>query len=64
MHLQQHRPDRSPDNSIEETRQYIRAFDRLAETTTARELYDQMLSLYPDRINPGMLWASARAVKG
>ncbi len=49
---------------IEETRQYIRAFDRLAETTTARELYDQMLSLYPDRINPGRLWASARAVKG
>jgi len=34
---------------IEETRQYIRDFDRLAQTTTARELYDQMLSLYPDR---------------
>src|SRR5713226_5210578 len=34
---------------IEETRQYIRDFDRAAETTTtARELYDQMLSLYPD----------------
>jgi glyoxylase-like metal-dependent hydrolase (beta-lactamase superfamily II) len=50
---------------IEETRQYIRAFDRLAETTTtARELYDQMLSLYPDRVNPSILWASARAVKG
>ena len=50
---------------IEETRQYIRAFDRLAETTTtARELYDEMLELYPDRINPGRLWASARAVKG
>jgi len=50
---------------IEETRQYIRAFDRLAETTTtARELYDQMLSLYPDRVNPGALWASARAIKG
>jgi glyoxylase-like metal-dependent hydrolase (beta-lactamase superfamily II) len=49
---------------IEETRQYIRAFDRLVETTTtARELYDQMLSLYPDRVNPGMLWASARALK-
>jgi glyoxylase-like metal-dependent hydrolase (beta-lactamase superfamily II) len=31
---------------IEETRQYIRDFDRLAQTTTARELYDQMLSLY------------------
>ena len=50
---------------IEETRQYIREFDRLAQTTTtARELYDQMLSLYPERINPGRLWASARAVKG
>jgi glyoxylase-like metal-dependent hydrolase (beta-lactamase superfamily II) len=50
---------------IEETRQYIRAFDRIAETTTtARELYDQMLSLYPDRVNPGALWASSRAIKG
>ncbi len=49
---------------IEETRQYIRAFDRVAETTTtARELYDQMLSLYPDRVNPGALWTSARALK-
>ena len=50
---------------IEETRQYIRAFDRVVETTTtARELYDQMLSLYPDRVNPGALWTSARAIKG
>lgn len=50
---------------IEETRQYIRDFDRVAETTTtARELYDQMLERYPDRVNPRMLWTSARAVKG
>ncbi len=50
---------------IEETQQYIRDFDRIAgTTTTARELYDQMLSLYPDRVNPGALWWSARAVKG
>jgi glyoxylase-like metal-dependent hydrolase (beta-lactamase superfamily II) len=50
---------------IEETRQYIRDFDRLAESTaTARELYDGMLELYPDRANPGALWGSARAVKG
>jgi glyoxylase-like metal-dependent hydrolase (beta-lactamase superfamily II) len=51
---------------IEETRQYIRDFDRLAETTTTtRELYDKMLELYPDRLNPGLaLWMSARAVKG
>ena len=50
---------------IEETRQYIRDFDRLAgTTTTARELYDRMLELYPDRVNPGFaLWLSARAVK-
>jgi len=30
---------------------------------TARELYDQMLELYPKRVNPGALWMSARAVK-
>ena len=48
---------------IEETRQYIRDFDRLAgTTTTARELYDRMLELYPDRANPGALWGSAHAV--
>jgi glyoxylase-like metal-dependent hydrolase (beta-lactamase superfamily II) len=50
---------------IEQTRQYIRDFDRLVTTTTnAQELYDKMLALYPDRINPGWaLWSSARAVK-
>jgi glyoxylase-like metal-dependent hydrolase (beta-lactamase superfamily II) len=49
---------------IEETRQYIRDFERLAEaTTTARELYDKMLALYPNRANPGSLWGSARSVK-
>ena len=46
---------------IEETRQSIRDFDRIAETTTtARELFDKMLEIYPDRINPGSLWSSAR----
>ena len=50
---------------IEETRQYIRDFDRLAETTkTAQDLYDRMLALYPQRVNPGWaLWSSARAAK-
>jgi glyoxylase-like metal-dependent hydrolase (beta-lactamase superfamily II) len=50
---------------IEETRQYIRDFDRLAEmTTTAQELYDKMVEIYPNRVNPGWaLWSSARAVK-
>ena len=37
---------------IAETRQYLRDFNRLdAATTTARELYDAMLELYPDRVN-------------
>ena len=60
------RPD-NEDNPriIEETRQYIRDFDRIAETTTtAQELYDKMLEIYPNRVNPGWaLWSSARAVK-
>jgi len=47
-----------------ETRKYIRDFERIAiQATTARELYDQMLKLYPDWGNPGALWTSARAVK-
>src|SRR5271154_73509 len=46
---------------IEETRQYTRDFDRLAGmTSTARELYDKMLEIYPNRANPGSLWGSAR----
>jgi hypothetical protein len=49
---------------VEETRQYIRDFDRVVKAAeTARELYERMLGLYPDRINPGALWTSARALK-
>ncbi len=62
-----HKRPQNDDNPriIEETRTYIRDFDRLAETTkTARELYEKMLELYPNRINPEWaLWSSARAVK-
>ncbi len=47
-----------------ETRRYIRDFEGLLmQTTTVRELYDEMLKLYPDWGNPGALWTSARAVK-
>ncbi len=50
---------------LEETRQYIRDFDRIAETaSTARELYDQMLQLPPLRMNVNALWTSALALKG
>jgi glyoxylase-like metal-dependent hydrolase (beta-lactamase superfamily II) len=62
-----HKRPENDDNPriIEETRQYIRDFDRLTETTTtAQELYDQMLELYPNRVNPGWaLWSSVRAFK-
>ncbi len=47
-----------------ETRKYIRDFERLAmQTATARELYDEMLKLYPDWINRGALWSSVHAAK-
>jgi glyoxylase-like metal-dependent hydrolase (beta-lactamase superfamily II) len=47
-----------------ETRQYLRDFNRLDEaTTTVRELYDAMLELYPNRVNPGSLWGGAKAAK-
>jgi len=50
--------------NIPDTRQYIRDFDRTAaDTQTAQELYDQMLALYPNRVNPAALWSSARGVK-
>jgi hypothetical protein len=50
---------------IEETRRYIRDYDKLAESAkTVRKLYDKMLKLYPDGINPHPLWLGARAVKG
>ena len=49
---------------IGETRQYLRDFNRLnTATTTARELYDAMLEIYPDRTNPGSLWGAASAAK-
>jgi glyoxylase-like metal-dependent hydrolase (beta-lactamase superfamily II) len=55
--------DDSPKN-VKETRRYIRDFIRLNDATkTARELYDRMLELYPDRANPGSLWSSAIAAK-
>ncbi|MEJ0043953.1 MAG: MBL fold metallo-hydrolase [Rhizomicrobium sp.] len=58
-------PENADDPSdIAATRQYIADFDRLdARTATARELYDAMLALYPDRANPGSLWRSANAAK-
>ena len=56
-------PDSSP-RHIEETRRYLHDFiASLASTATAIELYETMLSLHPDRVNPGSLWAAAKASK-
>jgi glyoxylase-like metal-dependent hydrolase (beta-lactamase superfamily II) len=60
------RPENEDDPKIiEETRKYIRDFDRLVKSTsTAQELYDKMLALYPNSVNPGWaLWGSVRAFK-
>ena len=37
--------------------------DHWFETTTAEELYGQMLAMYPHRVNPGALWLSAQSAK-
>jgi glyoxylase-like metal-dependent hydrolase (beta-lactamase superfamily II) len=56
-------PDNSP-RHIGETRHYLRDFvASLASTSTALELYETMLALHPNRVNPGSLWAAAKASK-
>jgi glyoxylase-like metal-dependent hydrolase (beta-lactamase superfamily II) len=48
-------PDSSP-RHIEETRRYIHDFNaNLAKSSTYLDLYERMLSLYPNRVNPGPL---------
>jgi glyoxylase-like metal-dependent hydrolase (beta-lactamase superfamily II) len=55
--------DDSP-RHVAATRAYIQDFDRLnAEANTAQELYERMLRLHPDRVNPGSLWGAAHAAK-
>jgi len=56
-------PDSSP-RHIDSTRRYLRDFDAaVASTSTALELYERMLTLHPNRVNPGSLWGGANAVK-
>ena len=56
-------PDSSP-RHIDETRRYLHDFvASLARTSTAKELYQAMLALHPNRVNPGSLWAAAKASK-
>jgi glyoxylase-like metal-dependent hydrolase (beta-lactamase superfamily II) len=56
-------PDSSP-RHLEETRRYLVDFKScLTTTSTPLELYERVLSLHPDRVNPGSLWAAAKAAK-
>jgi glyoxylase-like metal-dependent hydrolase (beta-lactamase superfamily II) len=56
-------PDSSP-RHIEETRRYLHDFNAcVATTSTPLELYERMLSLHPNRVNPGSLWAAAKTAK-
>ncbi|MGH3212234.1 MAG: MBL fold metallo-hydrolase [Trebonia sp.] len=62
-----HRPADASDDPryIDETRRYLGAFEAASEkTATALDLYNAMANEYPDRLNRGVLWNSARAVKG
>jgi len=56
-------PDSSP-RHIDESRRYLHDFNaNMASTSTSLDLYEKMLTLHPNRVNPGSLWATARAVK-
>jgi glyoxylase-like metal-dependent hydrolase (beta-lactamase superfamily II) len=51
--------------TLEQTRQYLRDVIRLLdEKPTAREFFDQMMELYPDRLNPGPVWYGALGLLG
>jgi glyoxylase-like metal-dependent hydrolase (beta-lactamase superfamily II) len=58
-----------PENSdapttIDDTRRYLLDFNRMdAATTSARQLYERMYGLYPNRINPGSIWNAANHAK-
>jgi glyoxylase-like metal-dependent hydrolase (beta-lactamase superfamily II) len=61
-----HKKPELPDDpaTMTETAAYLRDFNRIeAETSTALDLYDQMLELYPRRANPGSLWGGAKIAK-
>jgi glyoxylase-like metal-dependent hydrolase (beta-lactamase superfamily II) len=56
-------PDSSP-RHIAETRRYIHDFNGVVmSASTALDLYEKMLTLHPNRVNPGSLWAAAKALK-
>ena len=62
-----HKNKNRPDDSaiLDETRQYLQDVIRLLDDKpTAREFYDQMTGLYPDRLNTGVVWSGALGLLG
>jgi glyoxylase-like metal-dependent hydrolase (beta-lactamase superfamily II) len=60
-----HKRDGAPDSpdDIDRTRRYIHEFDDAAGKVRGHlDLYEAMITLYPGRINRGVLWNSAKAV--
>jgi glyoxylase-like metal-dependent hydrolase (beta-lactamase superfamily II) len=56
-----------PDNpvTLDQTRQYLRDVIRLLDDKpSAREFFDQVVQLYPDRLNPGPVWYGALGLLG
>ena len=62
-HKNKNRPD---DPAIlDETRRYLTDVIRLLDAKpTAREFFDQVIALYPDRLNPSPVWYGALALLG
>jgi glyoxylase-like metal-dependent hydrolase (beta-lactamase superfamily II) len=62
-HKNKNRPD---DPAIlDETRQYLQDVIRLLDQKpTARDFFDQMIALYPDRLNPSPVWYGALGLLG
>lgn len=61
-----HKKPELPDDpaTIAATAAYLRDFNRIeADASTALEIYDRMLELYPRRANPGSLWGGAKAAR-
>jgi glyoxylase-like metal-dependent hydrolase (beta-lactamase superfamily II) len=62
-HKNKDRPDEPA--VLGETRQYLQDVIRLLDDKpTAGEFYDQMTGLYPDRLNPGVVWLGALGLLG
>ncbi|KAF5683754.1 Zn-dependent hydrolase [Fusarium circinatum] len=46
--------------AIKDTKTYLEVFEKVtAETETPDELYARMMEVYPNRLNPGSMWAGA-----